>query len=236
MEFTKHIVKKGDNLTKIAKKYGFAGNDWKKLYNHPKNAKLKKLRPNPDHIEPKDEVFVPTVPGKKIDDEIKALTVMEAKLVAMPPSLKKSMMEAARMNKEAVRIAKHGAVIQADIVTLKGLNAAYQGQILAIDAQMKAADPGSKAITTEAYVKNFRMFQKRQETLAKLISGMNTIDDAERHLARDPKKAMFTVQGIGADIVKQQKLLREWNKAHADVLKAVKARKSVLQSERKQTI
>lgn len=63
------------------------------------------------------------MPGKKIDDEINALIVMEAKLISTAPVLKKSKMEAVRMQKEAMRIAKHGAVIQGDIVTLKAMNA-----------------------------------------------------------------------------------------------------------------
>ena len=236
MEFTKHIVKKGENLTKIAKKYGFAGGDWKKLYNHPKNTKLKRLRPNPDHIEPKDEVFIPNVPGKKIDEEIKALTQMEGKLMSMPPRIKKSMMEAVRMQKEAMRIVKHGAVIHGDIVTLKGLNANYQSHIMTIDAQMRAADQTGKMDTTERYVKNFKLFQRRQDMLAKMIDGLSTIADAERHLAGDPKKAMYAVQGMGVTIVKQQKMMSEWTKAHADVLKEIRARKKLLTSERKETV
>lgn len=236
MDFTKHVVKKGENLTKIAKKYGFSGGDWKKLYNHPKNAGLKKKRPNPDHIEPKDEIFIPAVPGKKIDEEVKSLELMKAKLMGMPPSIKKSIMEAVRMSKEAERIVKNGAVIQADIQVLKSMNAVYQQQIDIIDAQMKLADQTGKATQSEKYVKNFKLFQKRQEMLAKMISGMNTVEDAKKHLARDPKKAMFVVEALGTDIVKQQKLLKEWTKAHADVLKEVNARLKVLQAERKQTV
>lgn len=52
-----HIVKSGESLSIIAKKYGFA--DWRTLYDHPANVKLRNARPNPDHIHVGDQVFIP---------------------------------------------------------------------------------------------------------------------------------------------------------------------------------
>jgi len=52
-----HTVQQGEYLSSIAQQYGFA--DWHTLYDHPQNADFKNLRPNPDIIEPGDEIFIP---------------------------------------------------------------------------------------------------------------------------------------------------------------------------------
>ena len=52
-----YIVKPGDNLTVIARKFGVAS--WRELYNHPRNADFRRMRPNPNLIYPGDRLFVP---------------------------------------------------------------------------------------------------------------------------------------------------------------------------------
>jgi putative peptidoglycan binding protein len=52
-----HVVKRGEWLSTIAQHYGFA--DWKIIYNHPDNAAFRKLRPNPNVIEPGDQIVIP---------------------------------------------------------------------------------------------------------------------------------------------------------------------------------
>jgi hypothetical protein len=49
-------VKKGENLSSIAKKYGFS--DWKRIYDC-QNNKFKSKHPNPDIIYPCDEILIP---------------------------------------------------------------------------------------------------------------------------------------------------------------------------------
>ena len=52
-----HIVEQGEHLSQIAKKYGFP--DYKIVWDHPENAKLKEERKNPNVLFPGDEVFIP---------------------------------------------------------------------------------------------------------------------------------------------------------------------------------
>jgi len=52
-----YVVKPGDNLTKIARKFGIAS--WRDLYNDPQNAAFKRKRPNPNIIFPGDTLYVP---------------------------------------------------------------------------------------------------------------------------------------------------------------------------------
>jgi len=52
-----HTVQQGEYLSSIAKKYGFS--DWQTIYNHPENADLKKVRPNPDVLCAGDVVVIP---------------------------------------------------------------------------------------------------------------------------------------------------------------------------------
>ncbi|MCP5420932.1 MAG: N-acetylmuramoyl-L-alanine amidase [Gammaproteobacteria bacterium] len=52
-----HIVQQGENLTVIARKYGFP--DWRVIYNHPNNQAFRKRRPDPNKIFPGDQIFIP---------------------------------------------------------------------------------------------------------------------------------------------------------------------------------
>src|SRR5262245_7341677 len=53
----KHIVQQGDCLSSIAAQYGFG--DYRKIYDDPANAELKKRRPNPNVLQPGDVVNIP---------------------------------------------------------------------------------------------------------------------------------------------------------------------------------
>jgi N-acetylmuramoyl-L-alanine amidase len=53
---TQHEVQQGDCLFSIADKFGFT---WKKLWNHPDNAELKRLRQDPAVLYPGDIVKIP---------------------------------------------------------------------------------------------------------------------------------------------------------------------------------
>lgn len=52
-----HIVQQGECLTRIAARYGFT--DWRTLYDHPENARLKAKRPNPNVLFPGDKINIP---------------------------------------------------------------------------------------------------------------------------------------------------------------------------------
>ena len=53
----RHVVKRGECLSLIAQRHGFAS--YKALYDHPENAALKKARPNPNVLFPGDVVHIP---------------------------------------------------------------------------------------------------------------------------------------------------------------------------------
>lgn len=52
-----HTVARGECLLSIAAKFGFQ--KWQTIYDHPQNAALKALRPNPNVLAPGDRVFIP---------------------------------------------------------------------------------------------------------------------------------------------------------------------------------
>jgi hypothetical protein len=60
---TNHLVRQGECLSSIATQYGFA--EWRTIYDHPRNAELRRLRPNPNIIHPGDTVFIPDRQEKK---------------------------------------------------------------------------------------------------------------------------------------------------------------------------
>ncbi len=60
-----HFVKQGECLSSLAKKYGFL--DYRTIYNHPNNSRLKTTRPNPNILYPDDIVFIPDREIKEVD-------------------------------------------------------------------------------------------------------------------------------------------------------------------------
>ncbi len=50
-------VQRGDSLSAIGRRHGV---DWGRIYNHPSNAAFRAKRPNPNQIQPGDEIFIPT--------------------------------------------------------------------------------------------------------------------------------------------------------------------------------
>lgn len=58
-----HTVRQGECLTKIAARYGFT--DWRVLYDHPANARLRALRPDPNVLFPGDAICIPEIRKKE---------------------------------------------------------------------------------------------------------------------------------------------------------------------------
>lgn len=52
-----HEVRQGECLSSIARSYGFR--DFRRIYDHPRNAEFRRLRPNPNVIFPGDPLFIP---------------------------------------------------------------------------------------------------------------------------------------------------------------------------------
>ncbi|HVZ33356.1 MAG TPA: LysM domain-containing protein, partial [Polyangiaceae bacterium] len=76
-----HIVKHGENLTRIAQRYGFKG--WRKLWDAPENEKLRKKRGCPNVLRPGDEVVIPALAIYEItrpSDQTHRIVVAEAKI------------------------------------------------------------------------------------------------------------------------------------------------------------
>jgi N-acetylmuramoyl-L-alanine amidase len=52
-----YIVQEGDWLSSIAKQFGIG--EWKKIYDHPKNRSFKKKYPDPNVLNPGEELWLP---------------------------------------------------------------------------------------------------------------------------------------------------------------------------------
>jgi hypothetical protein len=61
---TRHVVRPGECLAKIASRYGFA--DTQAILDDPANAELARSRPNPNVLRPGDVITVPTPRAKQL--------------------------------------------------------------------------------------------------------------------------------------------------------------------------
>lgn len=59
-----HTVKQGENFNLIAKQHNIA--DWRDIYRHAGNAELRQKRPNPNILQPGDQVVIPDLIRPKI--------------------------------------------------------------------------------------------------------------------------------------------------------------------------
>ena len=60
---TYYTVKQGDCLSSIAQQYSFL--DYKTIYDHPKNALIKRKRPNPNILFAGDSIYIPDKQDKR---------------------------------------------------------------------------------------------------------------------------------------------------------------------------
>lgn len=65
---TVHTVKRGENLSLIARKYGIRS--WQEIYNHPSNATFRHQRPNPNLIHPGDQINIPEKGGRQFTHRV----------------------------------------------------------------------------------------------------------------------------------------------------------------------
>lgn len=61
---TDHVVRQGEHLSQIAERYGYR--DYKPIWDHPNNARLKTLRGSPNVLLPGDVVHVPEARQKVV--------------------------------------------------------------------------------------------------------------------------------------------------------------------------
>lgn len=59
-----HRVVAGETLQRIASRHGF--NDWKKVWFHQNNDEFRRRRPNPDILQPGDDIFIPDPPAEEL--------------------------------------------------------------------------------------------------------------------------------------------------------------------------
>lgn len=106
-----HTVKKGDNLTRIVKKYGHPGGEWKAIYNAYYNKAFKAKFKDPNLIQPGEVFQVPSVTRKKLEEIIyliwdvqdwtKAALAVDKKVYAELKALKKERVKTAKSFRRA---------------------------------------------------------------------------------------------------------------------------------------
>ena len=93
-------VKKGDNLWNIVKAAGFPAKDWEKIYRAPYNEKFRKLRPDPNIIQPGDVFVLPKYNGAEMGKIAIRMMEAESKLAELAKKRLKLQGEIKKLLKE----------------------------------------------------------------------------------------------------------------------------------------
>lgn len=59
MFYEDYRIKRGDTISRIGMAYGYKPQEWKKIWDDPKNIGLKSSRKIPEHVQPNDIVCIP---------------------------------------------------------------------------------------------------------------------------------------------------------------------------------
>ncbi len=151
-----HVVAKGETLDKIAKKYKIPS--WKMIYDDPANAKLRKLRDNPDRIIPGDKIVI-QLPGlsaqsaKSLDALISMLRARIAKIEALKSDGQKTTRqltgEIKRAASKTKKVGEAADLAAAIIFFLKDLTKLTMKGWKAMQLSGRELDAANKAFTKE---------------------------------------------------------------------------------------
>lgn len=227
MEYAAYKVKKGDNLHKIAKRHGYPAADWRKIYDHKKNADFRRKRPDPNMIKPGDVVLIPKTPLAVLKMVHKSLFEALGHHGAGMPPLKgyKATLEA--LEKEAARLKKQSALTKAD---LKRAETAVSAAATAYRNANEWAGLCRGSIGSDpAMTRNIVCY--RDTTNAYRAASRWT--DAQKHYAvvkalaeKDAAKAKKAAEKLEQELAKMRKKHEAWLKDHqkleAELLKAIK--------------
>jgi|GEM_PF-2702855 len=162
-----HKVKKGENLTSIAKKYGFPGSAWRSIYNAKYNKEFKKKNKDPNVIEPGSEVKIPIISKAKLDDGYWAI----AGLVGDLENAISALDDIDRGIEKVKKAIKKGAVPDMNIVA--GANGSILDAKVAAEAKYRKCLKDSKGSWSEAILKSCERDHKAM---------MDALDAVELHV------------------------------------------------------
>ena len=100
VETIPYTVKKGDNLWNIVKEAGFPPKDWEKIYKAPYNDKFRKLRPDPNVIQPGDVLMVPRYNAEEMSKILLQMMDVESRLAELAKRRTKLQGEVGKLLKE----------------------------------------------------------------------------------------------------------------------------------------
>lgn len=83
VETVEYRVRRGDTLQNIVEGAGFPRRDWRRIYDASYNRAFKRLRPDPDQIEPGDRLMLPRFNQRQIADIMQRIQIVERRFSAL---------------------------------------------------------------------------------------------------------------------------------------------------------
>ncbi len=222
MDYHTHTVKKGQHLTGIAKSYGFKGSDWRKLYNHPENASLRKKRKDPNVILAGDKVKVPAVSLKDLKAHHKQLVELYKNVAAAEAPVKETFAMIAQVQGDAERLQKAGISSEKQVKELlkakerarKAWKNAEKWQSL---CKLGGKNDPSFAGSIICIPEGNRVF----ETMRSYLDAQEAHFKGVKKAKLDQKKLDAALLQLKAARKKGEMYLREWQKTHEYMLNEI---------------
>ncbi|NVK16248.1 MAG: LysM peptidoglycan-binding domain-containing protein [Rhodobacteraceae bacterium] len=222
MEYTTHVVKKGEHLTGISKAYGFKGSDWRKIYRHPMNKDLRRKRKDPNVIWPGDKVLLPKVTLAEMKKKHKELTELLKNTAATQAPVQKAMSVVMKAQAEALQLQKTASMSEKEVKRLqKAQQAAWQDWKNAEKWQSLCKLGGKNDPSFAGSVICIPEGNRVFATMRKYLETQATHFAALQKSKGDAKKLELAIRNIRASHKIAETYVREWEKTHELMLNEI---------------
>lgn len=211
MPLVKHKVVKGDNLTKIVKRYGFGGGAWKRIYNAPYNKAFRKKRTDPNLILPGDEFLVPA--------HGRALVLLRLKAILALIPLTESLLHQQKVAlKEIAKALKNvDALDEGNYKKIRHNNKWMMDMHSKLETDyLKCRSDMRENIFEQALNLCHKSFVEKRTALYSIHTGYDSIEHKVIKGREDPRKVLQALEkGLKSSIKKTEEFLKSLDKARA---------------------
>ena len=103
VETVEYRVRRRDCLEHIVAQAGFPARDWRRIYNANYNRRLRRQRPDPNHIEPGDIVVLPRYTARQLTDILNQINTVKNRMTRLGRGLTETENRIERIERAATK-------------------------------------------------------------------------------------------------------------------------------------